>query len=70
MPAAGQGGDGLLKSLDESSLYELSRFENGGDGALLILADPWFCKANQSHIILPARPRKRPDCGRRPLSTP
>jgi len=43
VPAADQGGDRLLEPLDQRPLYQLSRFENGGDGALLVRADPWFC---------------------------
>jgi hypothetical protein len=42
MLAAHQRGNRELESLDQRSLHELSRFENGGDGALLVLPDPRF----------------------------
>jgi hypothetical protein len=38
-----KSGDRLLEALDVGSLHELSGFENGGDGATLVLTDPWFC---------------------------
>jgi len=34
--------DRLLEAFDHSPLHQLSRFENGGDGPLLVLPDPWF----------------------------
>ncbi len=42
MPPPDQCGDCLLEPPDQSPLYELSRFENGSDGALLIFANPRF----------------------------
>ena len=42
MLAAHQRGDGMLEALDQRSLHQLSRFEHGSDGALLVLADPRF----------------------------
>ncbi len=38
-----QRGYSLFEALDQRSLNQLSGFENGGDSALLILADPRFC---------------------------
>ena len=43
VPSPDQGGYSLLEALDQPPLNQLSGFENGGDGALLILADPRFC---------------------------
>jgi hypothetical protein len=43
MLSAHQGCHGLLEALDQRSLHELPRFQNSGDGSLLVLADPRFC---------------------------
>ena len=63
MLASDQGSDRMLEALDERSLHEHPRLENGGDGALLVLSNPWFREANQSSLILPASAVKPPDCG-------
>jgi hypothetical protein len=34
---------GLLETLDQSALHQLTGFENGRYGALLIVANPRFC---------------------------
>lgn len=43
VPAAKQCSDRLLELLHQRSLHQVSRLENGGDGASLVFADPWFC---------------------------
>jgi hypothetical protein len=43
VPTADERCDRLLEALDQGALNELSRLQNGGNGAAFVLADPWFC---------------------------
>ena len=43
VPTADERGDRLLEALDQRALNELSRLQNGGNGAAFVLTDPWFC---------------------------